>query len=360
MSDSWADLSQTRVGELHQTQIGKAIAAKVPFQERYKVLKVLGRGGFGITFLAQDLKLPGELSCVIKLLSPATSDPDLLPMMQERFEQEARILGQLGGHAQIPMLLDYFETAREFYLVQEHVKGVTLAKLVESAGIFSEAEVIKVLQAILSVLGYIHDHQVIHRDIKPENLIESSDDGRLVLIDFGSVKERMSEAIQTSADASPITLVIGTHGFMPPEQMQKRPVYASDIYALGMTCLYLLTGNYPWELTQDMTDTTRFWRTHVPVSQALAKILQRMTALSLRERYRSAAEALADVSAWDIPDSSTLMTTASTQSLLQAGNEPRSPQGSNYLPPAVRLAMNIREWKARLQQRSPKSGESPR
>ena len=146
-----------------------------------------------------------------------------------------------------PMLLDYFQGNGEFYLVQEYVQGYTLAREVRQNGPKSEAAVKQFLQELLPVLQYLHQNHVIHRDIKPQNLLRCEDDRRIVLIDFGAVKEKLVDACENSLNKPTTTNFVGTVGFAPPEQFSLRPVYASDIYAVGVTCLYLLTGKAPLE-----------------------------------------------------------------------------------------------------------------
>jgi serine/threonine-protein kinase len=226
----------------------EACGSKLLLRDRYRVEKSLGQGGFGATFLAKDESLPGEPCCVIKQLRPATAGAHLLPMARELFEREARTLGKIGNHPQVPSLRDYFEDNEQFYLVQEYISGSTLQQEVKRSGPFSEAGVKQFLSEILPLLQYIHSQQVIHRDIKPANLIRREQDRKLVLIDFGAVKNQVSPAANNSDQTALTNFAIGTPGFAPPEQMALRPVYASDIYAVGVTCIYLLTGKSPKDL----------------------------------------------------------------------------------------------------------------
>src|SRR5579883_1237076 len=164
--------------------------AMLLLRDRYRVIKALGQGGFGATFLAHDEALPGEPSCVIKQLRLSVTAPHVLQMARELFEREAVTLGRIGNHPQIPRLLDYFEEREQFYLIQEYISGSTLQQEVKRTGVFSEIALKHFLSEILPLLQYIHQHMVIHRDIKPANLIRRSQDGRLVLIDFGAVKNK--------------------------------------------------------------------------------------------------------------------------------------------------------------------------
>ena len=140
---------------------------------RYRLVKVLGRGGFGITALAKDYQLPGHPECVIKQLCPLIQDQETLIRARYRFQREAKSLAILGGHAQIPLLLNYFEQKGQFFLVQEFIPGNTLTQLVKLQGIWKEAAVLEFLKDILPVLGYVHQKGVIHRDLKPSNIMWS-------------------------------------------------------------------------------------------------------------------------------------------------------------------------------------------
>jgi serine/threonine protein kinase len=349
MSDMSTDLSQLSIGALHETQVGRAIAAKEPFQGRYSILKVLGRGSFGITFQARDITLPGEVLCVVKILSPKTSSSHSLPLIRERFEQEARVLGKLGGHAQIPLLLNYFELEGERYLVQEYFEGVTLADRVKRKGVFTEVKTKQFLDQALPLLHYIHDNQVVHRDIKPENLIQcQSPDRRLILIDFGSAKEFTAPGTGLDTQAFAVTQSVGTLGFAPPEQLQKRPVYASDLYALGMTCLYLLTAKYPWELDWKPNRTLAELKQTVNVSEPFLRFFCKLTALSVPERYASASAAISALQALDFGGATLANASPRSQKDDNSVDSPPPAQG-NYLSPIIRLATDIRGWRSRSQ-----------
>jgi serine/threonine-protein kinase len=284
-----ADLINFRDNPLRQTLLGKLCGTQQRFRDRYEVLKILGRGGFGVTFLARDAGLPGEPLCVIKQLCPKVNDPVALSRARQRFEQEAKTLAKVGNHAQIPLLLDYFELDGEFYLVQEFVRGFTLAKEVRRQGPFTEAQVKQFLWEFLPLLQYIHDRNVIHRDIKPTNVIRCKDDGRLVLIDFGAVKETISKVDEVSCKPS-TTQFVGTVGFAPPEQLASRPVYSSDIYALGITCLYLLSGKSPLDFDYEFVSGEVRWRDQIQVSEAFANVLNKMLKISPQDRFRSAID----------------------------------------------------------------------
>lgn len=267
--------------------------AKLMLRDRYRVIQPLGQGGFGATFLAQDEALPGQPSCVIKQLRPSGTAPHMMQMARELFEREAKTLGKIGNHPQIPRLLDYFEEQEQFYLVQEYISGYTLQQEVKQQGVYSEAGVKQFLSEILPLLQYIHELKVIHRDIKPANLIRRTQDSRLVLIDFGAVKNQVTQLGANQSEQTALTAyAIGTPGFAPPEQMAMRPVYASDIYAVGVTCIYLLTGKTPKDLEYNPTTGEMLWEHLVHVSNHCISVLRKMLEVSVRNRYQSASEVL--------------------------------------------------------------------
>lgn len=269
-----------------------ACGSQLLLRDRYRVMKLLGQGGFGATFLAHDQILPGEPSCVIKQLRPSGTSPQVLQMARELFEREAKTLGTIGNHPQIPRLLDFFEEKEQFYLVQEYISGSTLQQEVKLNGTYSETGVKQFLSETLPLLQYIHENRVIHRDIKPANLIRRSQDARMVLIDFGAVKNQVSQVINQSAHTALTAYAIGTPGFAPPEQMAMRPVYASDIYALGVTCIYLLTGKTPKDLDYSPTTGEVMWEHLVHASDHLIGVLRKMLEVSVRSRYQTAKDVL--------------------------------------------------------------------
>jgi serine/threonine protein kinase len=308
------------------------------FRDRYQIGKTLGKGGFGITFLARDHGLPGKPLCVIKQLCPKISDPVAFDRALERFEREARILGQLGGHSSIPSLMDYFELDAEFFLVQEYIRGGTLSKEVKVSGVWDEAKTRQFLREILAILTYVHGEQVIHRDIKPPNLMRCQDTGRLVLLDFGAVKEGMSDA-ELNHDVA-TTHFVGTMGFAPPEQLALRATYSTDIYAVGVTCLFLMTGKPPNQLGCDARTGELLWQSHASVSPSFERILNRMTKISLQDRYGSTAQVLRALSIEEAGED--------LQGYLHRQSRPMELElGDGYNSPAARMAASIRGWRGK-------------
>lgn len=257
---------------------------------RYLVIQVLGAGGFGQTYLAQDTRRPGNPICVVKHLKPASSDPNFLQVARRLFNSEAETLEHLGQHDQIPRLLAYFEEEQEFYLVQEFVDGHTLTTELLGRR-WTEAQVIQMLEEILVIMEFIHSQGVIHRDVKPDNLIRRTSDNKIVLVDFGAVKQVRTQMANTPAVMS-ATVAVGTPGYMPSEQGRGQPRPNSDIYALGIIGIQALTGLLPLQFQEDAQTGEIIWQHLVPVSPGLAAILTKMVRYHFKDRYQSATEAL--------------------------------------------------------------------
>lgn len=260
---------------------------------RYQIVRGLSSGGFGQTFLAQDTDIPGNPVCVVKQLKPLSQTPAHLELARQLFEREAQKLTLLGSHAQIPQLLAYFKENNEFYLVQEYIEGHTLDAELPPGQRWTEAQVVDLLQQMLTVLMYVHDEGVIHRDIKPANIIRRKRDNKLVLIDFGAVKELAQPG---GIPGEPMTVAtgtqIGTAGYMPTEQGRGKPKPSSDLYALGMIGIQALTGRYPHQLEEHPNTGETVWQNLTQVSPGLAQVLTQMTRYHFKDRYQRAVEAL--------------------------------------------------------------------
>jgi ABC-type branched-subunit amino acid transport system substrate-binding protein/serine/threonine protein kinase len=259
---------------------------------RYRIIEKLGEGGFGLTLLAEDTQMPSHRCCVIKQLKPHTDNPEIDQSFRERFAQEAAVLEKLGEeHSQIPKLYGHFEENGLFYLALEWIDGETLNDKIKVAGKMSEAQVKDILISLLSVLDYIHNKQIIHRDIKPQNVILRKSDDRPVLIDFGVVKETINQAVNTGG--SNVTASIGTPQFMSPEQAAGRPEYSSDLYALGLTAIFLLTGKWPQELETDPQTREMLWQNYAgKVSVRFVAVLDKSIRFHPRTRFVTAKEML--------------------------------------------------------------------
>jgi serine/threonine protein kinase, bacterial len=256
---------------------------------RYKVIRVLATGGFGETYIAEDTKRPGNPICVVKHLKPVSRDSKIFDTAKRLFQSEAETLERLGNHDQIPRLLAYFDDSLEFYLVQEFIEGHTLSEELVSGETWTEAQVIQLLDEILNILEFVHQQGVIHRDIKPDNIIRRRSDNKLVLVDFGAVKQLRAGAYPNRSSA---TVAIGTPGYMPTEQGQGKPRPNSDIYALGIIAIQALTGIAPMDLQEDQNTGEILWQHLAPVNQQLATVLNKMVRYHFKDRYQNAAEAL--------------------------------------------------------------------
>jgi serine/threonine protein kinase len=256
--------------------------------------KQLGEGGFGTTYLATNTLMPSRPYCVVKQLVPKSNDPRIQQLIQERFRQEAITLENLskGSNGRIPTLYHYFAEEGEFYLVQEHIDGQTLTDKVRERGKFTELQVRQLLTELLPTLSYVHQKGIIHRDIKPDNIMVRYSDDKPILIDFGAVKEIMS-TVMTASENTGRSIVIGTPGFMPVEQMSGRPAYASDIYALGLTAIYLLTGKMPQEIETDSHSGNVNWQVYAQnISPQLKEVINKSIQPVLSYRYNNAQEML--------------------------------------------------------------------
>ncbi|MEH2239823.1 bifunctional serine/threonine-protein kinase/formylglycine-generating enzyme family protein [Nostoc sp.] len=260
-------------------------------RNHYKIIKILGSGGFGDTYLAVDLDLPNQPQCVVKHLKP-NSDPAVLQIVRRLFNSEAQVLYRLGNDSdQIPQLFAYFEEQGEFYLVQEFVDGKDLSHEIIPGQKLTEIAVTKLLKEILEILAVVHKKNIIHRDIKPQNLMRRRQDDKIVLIDFGAVKEVNTMRVNPQGQTS-VSVMVGTGGYMPSEQAAGQPKLSSDVYAVGMLGIQALTGLQPHELPKDPTDGEVIWRNRANVTEKLALVLNKMVNYHFRDRYPSAVEAL--------------------------------------------------------------------
>jgi serine/threonine protein kinase len=272
-----------------QYMIGKVL------QGRYQIVQSLGAGVFGQTYIAVDIDHPENPKCVVKQLKVTTSSqPSYLDTLRLHFLTETETLKHLGHHHQIPELLACFEENERFYLIQEFIEGHALtAELPISQGwgrLWSESEVIQFLNDVLEILEFVHSQGVIHCDVKPENLIRRACDGKLVLIDFGSI-----QPIDFGLNAVlPIhDLAVTSLGYIPPEQFISQAQPNSDIYALGMIAIQALTGLTPLQLEIDPYTNDIFWRlNNTPVDDYLAAVISQMIRYNHEIRFQSVVEVL--------------------------------------------------------------------
>jgi serine/threonine protein kinase, bacterial len=257
---------------------------------RYQVTQVLGAGGFGKTYLAQDTRRPGNPICVVKQLKPISSDTGFLETARRLFTSEAETLEQLGNHDQIPRLLAYFEEDNEFFLVQEWIEGHTLTEELQPGLRWEESRVIDLLTEVLNILAFVHNRGVIHRDIKPDNLIRRNSDRKLVLVDFGAVKQMHTQLATNYAHSN--TIAVGTPGYMSSEQARGQPRPNSDIYSLGVIAIQAITGLTTMQMQDDQNTGEILWEHLASVSRGLAAIITKMVRYHFKDRYQSASEVL--------------------------------------------------------------------
>jgi serine/threonine protein kinase len=252
--------------------------------DRYRILNTLGQGGIATTYAAEDLDISQNVAIKILSLRELTDWKAL-----ELFEREAKILSQLN-HPAIPKYLDYFQLDtdddRSFCIVQEIAPGQSLQELVESGWQPSELEVREIAQQLLEILGYLHqlNPPVVHRDIKPQNIIRQSN-GKVFLVDFGAVQDTYCHTLSRGGT------MVGTYGYMPPEQFRGQAKPATDLYALGATLLFLLSHRSPADFPQNKLKID--FRPYVGISPELADWLEGLLEPLIEDRFKSAPEALA-------------------------------------------------------------------
>jgi formylglycine-generating enzyme required for sulfatase activity/predicted Ser/Thr protein kinase len=280
----------------HQNSVPNSVSArfcqncgvKLLIGDRYRVERLIAQGGFGRTFLGVDEYKPSRPKCAIKQFAPQGQGN--LDKAAELFKQEAIRLEELGNHNCIPELLAYCEQDGQQYLIQEFIDGHDLATEIAQQGTFDQVKVQHFLSNLLPLLQFIHAGGVIHRDIKPENIIRRHSDRQLVLVDFGAAKYATSTALLKTGTS------IGSAEFMAPEQARGKAVFASDLYSLGVTCIYLLTGTSPFDLIDG--NNAWIWRSHLkstPVNGNLGKIIDRLITHAVNHRYQSVEQVLADL-----------------------------------------------------------------
>jgi formylglycine-generating enzyme required for sulfatase activity len=268
-------------------------------RNRFRMSKFLGQGGFGRTYLAEDIDRLNQ-RCVVKQLAPNVQGTWAINKAVELFQQEARQLQQLGQHPQIPSLDAYFEQDNYLYLVQQFVDGDNLLTLFQNQGIWQESQVKQLLLELLPVLQFIHEQKIIHRDIKPENIMRRRSDGVLMLIDFGVSKQLSGTVISRQGTQ------IGSHGYAPLEQMKGGEAYAaSDLFSLGATAFHLMTGVHPYGLwTEHGYSWTGNWQQHLkkPIDKGLELIFSKLLAKDIQQRYQSVEEVLRDFQRQSTPN----------------------------------------------------------
>ncbi|MDZ8237155.1 MAG: serine/threonine-protein kinase [Nostoc sp. ChiQUE01a] len=263
-------------------------------QGRYQIVQSLGAGVFGQTYIALDVDYPDNAKCVVKQIKASSFESNYLDTLRLLFLTETETLKLLGSHQQIPEFIACFEENKRFYLVQEYIEGHALTAELpinqEWGSLWSESEVVKFLLDVLGILEFVHSQGVIHCDIKPENLIRRTVDGKLVLIDFGSIQ---SIDFGIGAELPIHRIPVTSLGYIPPEQFIGETQPNSDIYALGMIAIQALTGLEPLQLKADPYTNEIIWRSpNTPVNDYLAAVLSQMIRYDYQHRFQSADEVL--------------------------------------------------------------------
>lgn len=286
----------TPTSNVARGQFCQICGSNLLLNDRYRASQMIAQGGFGRTFLAVDEHKPSKPPCVIKQFFPQALGPTKAEKAAELFEQEAVRLEQLGKHPQIPELFAHFEQDSRQYLVQEFINGRNLAQVLATEGTFNEQQIANLLNSLLPVLEFIHSNNIIHRDIKPENIIYCPN-GKPVLVDFGAAKYATGTALLKTGTT------IGTPEYVAPEQARGKAVFASDLYGLGVTCIYLLTQVSPFQLF-DTGEAAWVWRQYLAtnsVSDRLGYILDKLIEPATKRRYQSVAEVLTDLNHQRLP-----------------------------------------------------------
>jgi formylglycine-generating enzyme required for sulfatase activity len=267
--------------------------AQMFLKDRYRAQKLLGQGGFGKTFKAVDEYQSNKPLCVIKQFAFSNNNPKIRQTALNLFYEEAKHLETLGKHAQIPELFAYFDIEGQPYLVQQFIDGQDLQQEVAAIGTFNQHQIHELLLSLLPVLDFLH-HQsppVIHRDIKPANIIRRHSNGEFILVDFGAAKQATQTMLAKTGT------VIGSPEYVSPEQVRGKPTFASDLYSLGVTCIFLLTQVSPFDLF-DLSQDAWAWRDYLidnPVDERLGKVLDKMIVNALPQRYQSATAVLSEL-----------------------------------------------------------------
>lgn len=271
----------------------KALKAGDLLDQRFYIIRELGSGGFATTYLAVDQQSANQTKCAVKQLQPRFNSASVWANAKERLTTEAMVLQWLGKHDQIPEFIGHFEEKEQFYLVLEFIEGEEFEHEIHRQ-VLNETQSIQFLSDILGILKSVHQQGIIHRDIKPSNLIRRKQDRLMTLIDFGAVKEIGTLAFDKSKQQIQ-TQIIGTPGYMPPEQNNGKPLYSSDLYALGKTVIFGMTGKSPSEWEIGESDSLAVWNKNIAISEAFLKIVNRMTTNDATQRYQSADEVLHDL-----------------------------------------------------------------
>jgi eukaryotic-like serine/threonine-protein kinase len=256
----------------------------------YKILKVLGIGKSGTTYLATDLEQIDAPAVIVKRVQCGNSDLILPPLAEKHFEMQGSIAHQVGQHPQIPTLIAKFVEHGHRYLVSEYIDGEILARELATGCIWSQTQVFDFLMDLIGILCFVHSFKYIHQDIHPHHVIRRNDDGRFNLIGFSSIKD-LGSSWQNLPNYD--THHLKGSSYIPYEQEQNIPQFNSDLYAVGAIAIQALTGKFPVERDPDSYEFK--WPEEIDIDRKLLKIIDKMVRPDYRNRYQSAVEVLQDL-----------------------------------------------------------------
>ena len=335
--------------------VGSDLTPGNRLRDRYIIVRPLGRGGMGRTYLAEDMGRFNEW-VTLKEMTPLIQGSQALQKAEELFQREAAILHKLSS-PQIPRFWEFFREGRRLFLVQDYIEGQTYQSLLEEriarGQRFSEAEIIELLRQLLPVLSYLHSLGIIHRDVSPDNIICRASDGLPVLIDLGAVTQiplEVAQAVSSLPDFAPSssTTRLGKLGYAPDEQLRLGIVAPhSDLYALAVTALVLMTGKQPHQLIDSQT-LNWVWQQELTLSPRLHHILSRMLAPRPSERFHCADEVLQQLSDDDLGVSTSTPTTNTVTFTPQAAHSQPTPVNNSgqgrLLDGSVEVPEEIHGW----------------
>lgn len=261
---------------------GEPIVEKPEFIRDFQLLRTLGKGGMGTTYLALDQKKDPNKKRNLIVIKEMNADMAAIDKARELFEREARILRELH-HPGIPRFYDFFVDSGKKYLAMQLIHGENLEHRIHYKGPVSPSLAVEWMIQVCEILSYLHslNPPLVHRDIKPANLLVTNVENRVFLIDFGAVKEF----------GTPLGTRIGAEGYSAPEQNLGKPCPQSDLYAIGPTIIFLVTGLAPLKFQAGINSDTNFDLTKIPtISPELSKVINKVSQIKVRERYQTAGE----------------------------------------------------------------------
>jgi serine/threonine protein kinase/regulator of sirC expression with transglutaminase-like and TPR domain len=257
---------------------------------RYRITQYLGGNARINTYLAENLRRKHQSPCVLQQIDLPEGDRTDWELVERRFSEELSLLERLSYHDLISQIWDRFEENEAFYLVREHIVGETISQISAKGGKWSEKQVSELLEHILNLLVFVHQHHLLHRQIEPNNILIRYSDRMPILIDFGVLAD-----MATALDPHNAKTNDRRKKYLAPEQLAGRPTVGSDIYALGITAIEMLTGSDAAQLTRHSETGEIVWKTPISFSRRLAKILEKMTCLDVGKRYQSAEKVIGDL-----------------------------------------------------------------